>query len=111
MIEVVQLNDDKILFERSPRNPERICSHRNPGGTDPGTEDGAVRCRLMMRVMGFMLDRLCIDEAVQKQGADDDEEGDGFTTESEHKTTRVNGEMLEEAPYRCQDGNGVGASL
>ena len=58
---------------------------------------------LMMRVMGFMLDRLRIEEAVQRQRADDEEDGDGVTTKSEHETTRVNVEILEDAPYRCQE--------
>jgi hypothetical protein len=74
-----------------------------PGRTHPRTEGGAMGGGLMMRVMGFMLDRLRIEEAVQKQRADDDEEGDGFTMESQHDTTHVNSESLEDAPYRCQE--------
>lgn len=59
---------------------------------------------LMVRVVRLVLDRLRIDEPVQKQRADDDEEGDGFPTESRHDTTRVNGTMLVDTSHRCQDG-------
>ena len=58
LIEHITLNDRKAAIERTGGNGKRVRSHRDSGGTHPGTEHRAMGACLMMRVMTFVDDRL-----------------------------------------------------
>lgn len=70
---------DRLSSDRQSHHAERsggcLDEHRRPiedltGRAQPGTEGGAVRCRLMVRMMEGMRDGLDIDQPAQKEQAE-----------------------------------------
>ena len=64
------------MGERDERNRTEFCLKRDdrriencPGGTHPGTEQGAMRSSLMLGMVPGMLDRLCLCQSTDGKNA------------------------------------------
>ena len=73
------------MGERDERNRTEFCLKRDdrriencPGGTHPGTEQGAMRSSLMLGMVPGMLDRLCLCQSADGKDAEHQEDRQKF---------------------------------
>jgi len=79
------------MRERDERNRTELSlkrDHRSiencPGGTHPGTEQGAMRSSLMLGMVPGMLDRLCLCQSADGEDTEDQKDRQEFEDDVVH---------------------------
>ena len=75
--------DERNRTELSLKRDHRSIENR-PGGTDPGTEQGAMRSSLMLGMVPGMLDRLCLCQSADGENTEDQKDRQEFEDDVAH---------------------------
>ena len=75
--------DERNRTELSLKRDHRSIENR-PGGTHPGTEQGAMRSSLMLGMVPGMLDRLCLCQSADGEDTEDQKDRQEFEDDVVH---------------------------